>query len=99
MQTLFEQLGEENLALLVDRFYDQVFSHDRISRLFKTDKALTKEKQRMFLTQFLGGPPLYSQRYGHPQLQSTTHAAPYRRAGCCCLVAMHVNSIDKSRNQ
>jgi hemoglobin len=70
LPTLFERLGEENLRLLVDRFYDLVFSHEQISHLFKTDKELIKEKQRLFLTQFLGGPPLYSERYGHPQLRA-----------------------------
>lgn len=68
--TLFEQLGETNIARLVEKFYDLVFSHPEISHLFKTDKELIKEKQRLFLTQFLGGPPLYSQRYGHPQLRA-----------------------------
>ena len=68
--TLFEQLGEENLQKLVDRFYDLVFKHEQIAHLFKTDKELIKEKQRMFLTQFLGGPPLYSNQYGHPQLRA-----------------------------
>jgi hemoglobin len=68
--TLFDQLGEENLRLLVDRFYDQVFNHELIARLFKTDKHVIKEKQRLFLTQFLGGPPLYTQQYGHPQLRA-----------------------------
>jgi hemoglobin len=68
--TLFERLGEENLRLMVDRFYDLVFQHEQIGHLFKTDKDLIKEKQRLFLTQFLGGPPLYSERYGHPQLRA-----------------------------
>src|SRR5688572_23906695 len=68
--TLFTRLGEENLKLLVDRFYDLVFSHEQIAHLFKTDKEVIKEKQRLFLTQFLGGPALYSERYGHPQLRA-----------------------------
>ena len=68
--SLFSRVGEANIALLVDKFYDLVFADERISHLFKTDKALIKEKQRLFLTQFLGGPPLYSQRYGHPQLRA-----------------------------
>jgi hemoglobin len=38
--------------------------------LFKTDKNVIKEKQRLFLTQFFGGPDLYSQRYGHPKLRA-----------------------------
>jgi len=68
--TLFERLGEDNLQLLVDRFYDLVFAHEQIAHLFKTDKAVIKEKQRLFLTQFLGGPPLYSDQYGHPKLRA-----------------------------
>lgn len=68
--SLFERLGEETIRLLVDRFYDLVFVHPQISPLFKTDKEVIKEKQRLFLTQFLGGPPLYSQQYGHPQLRA-----------------------------
>lgn len=68
--TLFDRLGEENLRLLVTRFYDLVFANDQISHLFTTDKSVIKEKQRLFLTQFLGGPPLYSEQYGHPQLRA-----------------------------
>jgi hemoglobin len=67
---MFERLGEENLRLLVDRFYDLVFAHEQIAPLFKTDKNVIKEKQRLFLTQFLGGPPLYSEQYGHPRLRA-----------------------------
>lgn len=69
-KTTFDQLGEENLQLLVDRFYDLVFENEQISHLFKTDKEEIKEKQRLFLTQFLGGPSLYSERYGHPRLRA-----------------------------
>lgn len=67
---LYYRLGEANLKLLVERFYDLVFENEQIAPLFKTDKNLIKEKQFLFLTQFLGGPPLYSQRYGHPQLRA-----------------------------
>ncbi|MBX2914164.1 MAG: globin [Cyclobacteriaceae bacterium] len=68
--TLYEKLGADNVTLLVERFYDLVFVHPEISHLFKTDKEIIKEKQRLFLTQFLGGPALYSQQYGHPQLRA-----------------------------
>ena len=69
-EPLFNRLGESNLQLLVDRFYDLVFDNPQISHLFKTDKSVIKEKQRLFLTQFLGGPPLYSSQYGHPRLRA-----------------------------
>lgn len=67
--SVYERLGERNLHKLVDRFYELVFSHARISRLFKTDKETIKEKQRLFLTQFFGGPSLYSDKFGHPRLR------------------------------
>jgi len=67
---LFYRLGEENIALLVDRFYDLVFNDHEIAHLFKNDKNEIKEKQRLFLTQFLGGPSLYSDQYGHPKLRA-----------------------------
>lgn len=69
-KSLYDQLGAENLKLLVDRFYDLVFSDPSISHLFKTDKDVIKEKQRLFLTQFFGGPSLYSEQYGHPRMRA-----------------------------
>lgn len=69
-ETAYDKLGEANLRLLVDRFYDLVFQHPQISHLFKTDKETIKEKQRLFLTQFLGGPAIYSEKFGHPRLRA-----------------------------
>jgi hemoglobin len=64
-QTLYERIGgDEALTLLTDKFYDLVFEHELISRLFKSDK------QRLFLTQFLGGPQLYSDVHGHPMMRA-----------------------------
>lgn len=70
LPTIFDRLGEANIQLLVDRFYDLVFQDEQISHLFKTDKNVIKEKQRLFLTQFFGGPALYSNQYGHPKLRA-----------------------------
>jgi hemoglobin len=68
--TLYNELGEENLRTLVDRFYDLVFENEQIAHLFKTDKNEIKERQRLFLTQFFGGPALYSEKFGHPRLRA-----------------------------
>jgi hemoglobin len=68
--SLYELIGEERLRMLLDRFYDLVFANPQIGHLFKTDKAVIKEKQRLFLTQFFGGPALYSHQYGHPKLRA-----------------------------
>lgn len=69
MNTLFQELGPDNLRQLVDEFYDRVFDSEKIGPLFKNDKTEIKQKQYMFLTQFLGGPDLYSQHYGHPRMR------------------------------
>lgn len=68
MKTIYSKIGPEKLRKLVDAFYDRVFVSE-ISHLFKTDKSLIKDKQFMFLTQFLGGPQLYSNTYGHPKMR------------------------------
>ena len=70
-ESLYDRIGgEDTLRNLTDRFYDLVFNHEVISHLFKNDKDEIKEKQRLFLTQFLGGPGLYTEVYGHPRLRA-----------------------------
>jgi hemoglobin len=69
METLYTQITPEKLAELMDQFYDRVFSSPIISPLFKTDKEEIKQKQLMFLSQFLGGPALYTAAYGHPKMR------------------------------
>lgn len=69
MESLYEKIGKERLNLLVNRFYESVFSSPKISHLFQTDKDLVKQKQEAFLTQFLGGPQLYTNTYGHPRMR------------------------------
>ncbi len=70
MESFYEQLGEKRLNQLLDTFYDRVFESEIIKDLFeKTPKEEIKLKQKLFLTQFLGGEPLYSQKYGSPQMR------------------------------
>lgn len=69
MKTLFEEIGAANLERLVGEFYDRVQRDERISHLFKTDMNVVRDKQYKFLTQFLGGPQLYSAEYGHPRMR------------------------------
>lgn len=75
--SLYERIGAEPvLAAMVDRFYDLVYQHPLISRLFNDDKELIKHKQNLFLTQFLGGPMLYTEAYGHPRMRARHLAHP-----------------------
>lgn len=69
MKNFYEQIGEERLHNVINEFYQLVFSSPIISHLFANDKQLIQEKQIKFLTQFLGGPDLYSQEYGHPKMR------------------------------
>lgn len=69
METLYSKIGPSNLKAILDVFYDLVFDESEISHLFKGNKEEIKEKQFMFLTQFLGGPQLYSEKYGHPKMR------------------------------
>lgn len=67
--TAYEKLGADRLQDLIDTFYDLVMQDDTISHLFQTDMDLVRRKQYMFLTQFLGGPGLYTTEYGHPRMR------------------------------
>lgn len=68
-QTLFHEIGEENINQLVEVFYPKVYKDPDLSPLFEGDMQEIMRKQRMFLTQFLGGPPLYSQEFGPPAMK------------------------------
>lgn len=62
--------GAETLDKLVNAFYDLVAVHPELSPIFPKDLSETREKQFLFLTQFFGGPPLYSEQHGHPMLRA-----------------------------
>lgn len=67
--TIYNKLGPENLQLLVNNFYDLVQENEIISPLFKGDFESIRNKQFMFLSQFLGGPQLYTASFGHPKMR------------------------------
>jgi|TARA_R110000737_G_scaffold345097_1_gene373179 hemoglobin len=67
---LYTEIGPERLRLLVNRFYSEVFSNDILTPLFsKSERTVIETKQFQFLSQFLGGPSLYSDQYGHPKMR------------------------------
>ena len=70
MPSLYEKLGDERLSKLIDAFYESVFKSEIIGQLFQeTEKEVIKDKQFCFLTQFLGGPPRYIEKYGTPKMR------------------------------
>lgn len=72
--TPYERLGgAQRLRELVDRFYDLMDLEPAfagIRRLHPTALEGSREKLFMFLSGWLGGPPLYVARYGHPMLRA-----------------------------
>jgi len=70
MESFYEKLGEKRLDILLENFYDKIFESDLLRPLFmKTPKEEIKHKQKLFLTQFMGGPPLFNNEYGNPKMK------------------------------
>ncbi|MGY4689540.1 globin domain-containing protein [Salibacterium sp. K-3] len=70
-ESLYETIGGEHvLYQLVDTFYANVKNHPDLIPIFPEDLTETARKQKQFLTQFLGGPALYTEEHGHPMLRA-----------------------------
>lgn len=67
--TIYDKLGAEKLEQLVHKFYELVIENPSLKPLFTTDLDLVRKKQIAFLTQFLGGPLLYNETFGHPRMR------------------------------
>ena len=68
----FAAIGPEGVALLVERFYFYMETLPRaaaIRALHPADLTPVREVLQRYLTEWLGGPPLYSSERGHPRLR------------------------------
>ncbi len=61
--------GGETIERVVDHFYDCVERDPVLRPIYPQDLRPGREKLKLFFVQWLGGPPLYSERYGHPRLR------------------------------
>ncbi len=71
MDSLYDAVGGEPVfRQLVDHFYEGV-ALDPVLRPLYPDEDLTeaKDRLRMFLEQYWGGPTTYSEQRGHPRLR------------------------------
>ncbi len=72
--TLYEAIGgEPTVKALVHRFYhlmDSLPEAENCRALHPADLARSEEKLYEYMTGYLGGPPLYVEKYGHPRLRS-----------------------------
>ena len=62
--------GEPVFRLLVQRFYAQVATDPVLRAVYpEEDLAAATERLTLFLVQYWGGPPAYSEQRGHPRLR------------------------------
>lgn len=73
--TPFSRIGEAKITLLVERFYDAMREHEPALAAAhscdpdgKVDRG-SRDRFRLFLIGWLGGPDDYVQRHGHPRLR------------------------------
>jgi hemoglobin len=68
--------GAATFERLVAAFYDGVRTDEALRALYpEEDLGPAERRLRMFLEQYFGGPPAYSQERGHPRLR--LRHAPY----------------------
>jgi hemoglobin len=61
--------GADGVRALTDAFYDRVAQNETMARVHPEDLTESREKLFEFLSGWLGGPPLYMQKRGHPRLR------------------------------
>jgi hemoglobin len=69
--TPFEEIGgEDAVRNLAETFYDVIEEESQALRaLLPARTRNTRRKLFMYLSGWLGGPPLYEQEWGHPRLR------------------------------
>ena len=79
-QTPYDRIGgEATIRRLVERFYDlmETTPDGQAARaIHAADLAPSREKLFMYFSGWLGGPPLFTDRYGHPMLRRRHLHAP-----------------------
>ena len=73
-KSIYETLGGiDKIDELVDRFYDLMElepQFEGIRSMHSQDLSTSREKLKLFLTGWMGGPDIYSPKYGHPMLRA-----------------------------
>ncbi|MGM0564742.1 MAG: group II truncated hemoglobin [Pseudomonadota bacterium] len=72
-RSFYERMGgEAPIRELVERFYDIMDSDDsarRVRAMHPSELTGSRMKLYEFLVGWMGGPPLYMNKYGHPRLR------------------------------
>ena len=62
--------GETTIRNIVNAFYPKVLAHPLLAPIFPEDIEPLIDKQFQFLTQFFGGPSLYTDKHGNPMMRA-----------------------------
>lgn len=71
--------GETTIRNIVDAFYPKVLAHPLLAPIFPEDMEPLIEKQFQFLSQFFGGPSLYTNEHGNPMMRARHAPFPITR--------------------
>jgi len=102
--TFYEVIGGEPvLSKLVTRFYEVMDTEPKaagIRAMHQQDLSEAREKLFLFLSGWMGGPPLYVEKYGHPMLRARHLPFPIAESErdqwiYCMVRAMHDVGIDE----
>ncbi|MBB1250122.1 MULTISPECIES: group II truncated hemoglobin [unclassified Rhizobium] len=78
--TLYDAIGgDATIRALTRRFYELMDTLPEAARcraIHAPDLSRAEEKLYEYLTGYLGGPPLYTDKYGHPRLRARHFVAP-----------------------
>ncbi|MDF1588435.1 MAG: group II truncated hemoglobin [Gammaproteobacteria bacterium] len=74
IQTPYERIGGEKVVRQLCRTFYQIMSDTPQTNLIRVmhpeNIQLSEDKLFMFLSGWLGGPPLYTDQFGHPRLRA-----------------------------
>jgi hemoglobin len=102
--TPYELLGgDEAVRALVDTFYDLMdleSGYTQLRALHPQDLSGSRDKLYWFLSGWLGGPSLYTDRFGHPRLRARHLPYPIGIAErdqwmTCMVQAMQLRGVDE----
>lgn len=73
VKTPYERIGGEQAVRKLCKTFYQIMCDTSQTQLIRAmhpkDIGISEEKLYLFLTGWMGGPPLYTDKYGHPRLR------------------------------
>lgn len=97
---LFDRIGgAPTIERLVDTFYDRMDSEARASTvraMHSADLSRSRRVLKQYLSEWLGGPKLYSPEHGHPRMRMRHMRAPIDSAARDAWLACMRGALDET---